>query len=78
MKNKTPFFLFAFAMALIFVANSAIGQETASEKVKQLWATEQVFMVPESVYYDSHNQMLYVASVNGKPTDKASNGFISV
>ncbi|HZK09095.1 MAG TPA: SMP-30/gluconolactonase/LRE family protein [Bacteroidales bacterium] len=77
MKNKTPFFLFAFAMALIFVANSAIGQETASEKVKQLWATEQVFMVPESVYYDSHNQMLYVASVNGKPTDKASNGFIS-
>ncbi|NCA84305.1 MAG: ATP-binding protein [Clostridia bacterium] len=77
MKNKTTIFLFAFAMALIFSGSSAIGQATASEKVKQLWATDPVFLVPESVYYDENNQVLYVANINGKPTDKDSNGFIS-
>jgi hypothetical protein len=77
MKNKTPISLFAFAMALIFVPNSAIGQETATEKVKQLWATDQVFLVPESVYYDANNQVLYVANINGKSNEKDSNGFIS-
>ncbi|MCK9270852.1 MAG: SMP-30/gluconolactonase/LRE family protein [Bacteroidales bacterium] len=77
MKNKMTISVFAFAMALIFSGSSAIGQETASEKVKQLWATDPVFMVPESVFYDENNQVLYVANINGKPTDKDSNGFLS-
>jgi hypothetical protein len=77
MKNKMTISVFAFAMALIFSGSSAIGQETASEKVKQLWATDPVFLVPESVFYDENNQVLYVANINGKPTDKDSNGFLS-
>ena len=32
---------------------------------------------PESVVYDPENDVLYVSNVNGAPTDKDSNGFIS-
>lgn len=77
MKNKILNPVFALAIVLVFGLSYATGQETASEKVKQLWATEQVFLVPESVFYDGHNQVLYVANINGKPTGKDSNGFLS-
>ncbi|REH48909.1 hypothetical protein C7448_105192 [Tenacibaculum gallaicum] len=32
---------------------------------------------PESVVFDTSNQVLYVSNINGAPTDKDGNGFIS-
>lgn len=33
---------------------------------------------PESVYHDSKTNLLYVSNVNGAPTDKDGNGYISI
>ena len=45
--------------------------------LEKKWETERVFMVPESVLYDKARNILYVANINGTPTDKDGNGFIS-
>lgn len=45
--------------------------------LEKTWSTEQIFSVPESVCYDEGNNVLYVANINGKPTEKDGNGFIS-
>jgi len=39
--------------------------------------TPSVFKTPESVKYDKTKDILYVANINGKPTEKDGNGFIS-
>lgn len=42
------------------------------------WQTDSVLQVPESVIYDAERNQIYVSNINGKPTDKDGNGFISV
>jgi sugar lactone lactonase YvrE len=44
---------------------------------KTIWESEPVFKVPESVILDNSSNLLYVANINGKPTNKDGNGFIS-
>jgi len=39
--------------------------------------TSAVFKTPESVKYDSENHVLYISNINGLPTEKDGNGFIS-
>lgn len=41
------------------------------------WKTDTVFRVPESVYLDSKNNILYVANIDGKSDQKDGKGFIS-
>ena len=41
------------------------------------WATEQVFDVPESVYWDFDREILYVSNIAGNPGEKDGEGFIS-
>lgn len=41
------------------------------------WTTDTLLRVPESVLVDSKNNVLYVASIDGKPDGKDGNGFIS-
>lgn len=48
-----------------------------SDQLTKLWETPAVFNVPESVCHDETNNVLYVANINGKPTEKDGNGFIS-
>jgi sugar lactone lactonase YvrE len=43
----------------------------------QLWATDSVMKTPESVLFDKSRNIIYVANINGMPTDKDKNGFIS-
>ncbi len=43
----------------------------------QLWATDTVLKTPESVLFDKSRNVIYVANINGVPTDKDKNGFIS-
>ena len=42
-----------------------------------LWETSQKLKIPESVYYDQADAILYISNINGKPTAKDGNGFIS-
>ena len=42
-----------------------------------LWETSQELKVPESVLYDEAGSTLYISNINGKPTAKDGNGFIS-
>jgi DNA-binding beta-propeller fold protein YncE len=48
-----------------------------AQKLELKWKTDTVFRVPESVYFDSNGNVLYVANINGKSNEKDGNGFIS-
>jgi len=41
------------------------------------WETENVLQVPESVLYHESGNILYVSNINGRPTQKNGQGFIS-
>lgn len=49
----------------------------SNEVLTKLWETDQSLLTPESVLYDKERNVLYVANINGNPTDKDGNGFIS-
>ncbi len=48
-----------------------------SERLVRKWETPAELKVPESVYYDTARQVVYVSNVTGSPTDKDGTGFIS-
>ncbi len=62
------FMLFLILMGMGFKSNV---------KIIEAWSTSKDLKVPESVMYDKANQILYVANINGKPTEKNNMGFIS-
>lgn len=47
------------------------------QKLKKIWATEKGLETPESVLFDKKREVIYVANINGKPTEKDGNGFIA-
>ncbi len=47
-------------------------------QIEKVWESEASLKVPESVYLDNKQKLLYVANINGKPTAKDGNGFISI
>jgi hypothetical protein len=51
--------------------------EGAKPELVHQWSTDSVMKVPESVCYDPENKLLYVANIQGKPTEKDGRGFIS-
>jgi len=51
--------------------------ESAQPQLVHQWSTDSVMKVPESVCYDPQNEILYVANIQGKPTEKDGQGFIS-
>lgn len=51
--------------------------ETTSPTLENLWKTDSVFKIPESVYYDDARNLLYVANIQGESNAKDGNGFIS-
>lgn len=80
MKTSNKQTLRAIASTFIFsllLSGIISAQSYFSDKVEKSWQTEAVFQVPESVYYDADGEMLYVANINGNPTDRDSKGYIS-
>jgi len=59
----------------INVHASEVGGSTY--KVDKQWQTQKELRVPESVLYDKSGNILYVSNINGKPTEKNGQGFIS-
>lgn len=68
-------------LAIVIMACQPSKNETAeAPKVPTLtlkWETDTLLATCESVIYDSVNDVLYVSNINGQPTDKDGNGFIS-
>lgn len=85
MKFTGNIILITFLIAIVGVGlscsqsakNSKKVEEKAVYKVEKLWSTDQVFDVPESVCYDKERDVLYVANIVGKPSEKDGLGFIS-
>jgi hypothetical protein len=68
----------AQSFVLLFMPVLLCGQVSfISPKLSKKWETPSMFKTPESVYYDDHNNVLYVSNINGNPGDKDGNGFIS-
>ncbi len=65
--------LFLFSFVIVSVS---FGQFIHND-VEKIWETPDELKVPESVLYDANGKILFVANVNGKPTEKDGNGFIS-
>jgi outer membrane protein assembly factor BamB len=69
-----------FVLMAVFGALLCTGraqQIYQSERLVRKWETPAELKVPESVYYDTARQVLYVSNVTGSPTDKDGTGFIS-
>lgn len=65
-------------LILFFVPGLVAAQNlTGSPAAKQVWETSRELMVPESVMYDAERQIVYVANIAGKPTEKNGQGFIT-
>ncbi|WP_333821430.1 SMP-30/gluconolactonase/LRE family protein [Ohtaekwangia sp.] len=69
-KQINPRIIFMLAASLIA---SAVSAQTLTLK----WKTDTLFRVPESVFVDSKNKVLYVANIDGKSDAKDGQGFIS-
>jgi hypothetical protein len=65
--------LLGLSIAAALAASAAPG---ALGETKELWSLAG-FSHPESVYEDATRKVLYVSNLNGAPTDKDGNGFIS-
>ena len=52
-------------------------QQVEQTQVNKLWETPANLKDPESVAYESKQQVLFVSNINGQPDQKDQNGFIS-
>ncbi len=48
------------------------------QMIEKVWSTDRVLKTPESVLYSTQTNMIYVSNINGKPTEKDNNGFITL
>lgn len=67
--KKIYFFIIAFALVSVTLSG---------QNLKPAWTTDTLLRVPESVLFDSGNDILYVSNINGKSDAKDGNGFISL
>jgi len=65
------------ALTLIIIL-SVCSSFLNAQSFDKVWETERVLKTPESVLYDQIRDHIYVSNINGKPTEKDGNGFISL
>ena len=65
--------------ALICITNyqAHAQQQVEHTKINKLWETTNDLKNPESVAYAPKQNVMFVSNVNGNPTQKDQNGFIS-
>ena len=71
MKRLTPLFLM---LTLIAFSTNLVAQGSLTE----VWRTDAVLSTCESVLYDKQQDQLFVSCINGSPTEKNGEGFISI
>ncbi len=57
--------------------SSEDGGNQKTYELVEVWRTDTLFLVPESVIYDKENDVIYVSNMNYEPRKKDGNGFIS-
>ena len=72
---KTHAIIIVFLISVTSIYAQTIQSGNSFTK---LWETEPGLKTPESVLYDSITGIIYVSNVDGKPSEKDSNGFISM
>lgn len=55
-----------------------IGVNSFSQTLAKVWTASEGLKTPESVLYDAKTNQIYVSNINGQPSVKDGNGFISV
>ncbi len=64
------------ALILIIFFN---GEQVYAQKLRKVWeSSKEVLKTPESVLYDQDRDLIFVANINGAPSEKDGNGFISI
>ena len=58
---------------LLFLVNEARSQQ---HQLVKKWETDSLLKVPESVYFDASNNVLYVSNIDGAPDGKDGKGSI--
>jgi DNA-binding beta-propeller fold protein YncE len=71
---KAPLITFTFLLSILAACAQLVKPEASLSKQ---WETGPGLKVPESVLYDSVTGLIFVSNVNGNPTEKDSNGYIS-
>jgi DNA-binding beta-propeller fold protein YncE len=65
-------------LVLLLFFTSTLSTGLFSQSFDLVWETKKVLKTPESVLYDENRDQIYVSNINGKPTVKDNNGFISL
>lgn len=71
------FLLFTVFLSTFSLALKPIAPFHSPKKLVKVWETDTTLRVPESVLYDSKDQVLYVANIDGGSDALDGNGFIS-
>ncbi|MGE5426551.1 MAG: hypothetical protein ACM3O8_01570 [Methylococcaceae bacterium] len=67
---KFTIYLFAFALTLSVSSNA--------QTLTKIWSTSEGIKTPESVLYDASSNLIYVTNIDGDPSAKDGNGFVSI
>ena len=67
-------FIILLAFTMLNLSNKVANSDDHMEVV---WETEKIFELPESVVYDSQNEVLYVSNITDHPFKKDGTGYIS-
>ncbi len=62
---------------ILFVSFIGISYINA-QKLEKVWETKVELKTPESVLFDEDRSVMYVANINGDPSEKNGTGFISI
>ncbi len=62
-----------FLLVLLVLASGLKAQ-----KLNKIWSVSDGLLTPESVLYDASSDVIFVSNINGDPTAKDGNGFISL
>jgi DNA-binding beta-propeller fold protein YncE len=63
---------------LLFLALVVYTNILLPQNLTEVWKSEKIYSTPESVFYDAERSQIYVSNINGQPTEKDGNGFISL
>jgi sugar lactone lactonase YvrE len=62
---------------ILLVLTVVLVAPAFAQRLELKWKTDTLLRVPESVYFDSKSNVLFVSNINGKSNEKDGNGFIS-
>ena len=67
----------AILIVMVFAA-LIVSAPLNAQKLEKVWETKVDLRTPESVLFDEDRDVMYVANINGDPSEKNGSGFISI